>query len=118
MTIEAKVPARNSMGAGFTQKGNSQCDSALAVCAGVVARLAIATRAKLVDKSGLFWALPVLLLLLTMLSPAGAQAQTNFVYVNNQSASNSVSAYSVPAGGTPLTAVPGSPFATGGSGAT
>lgn len=45
-----------------------------------------------------------------------AQAQNNFVYVNNQAASNTVSAYRVSATGS-LSAVSGSPFATGGVGA-
>ncbi len=47
---------------------------------------------------------------------AGAQAQTNYVYVNNQAATNTVSAYSVSAAGA-LTQVSGSPFSTGGVGA-
>ena len=58
------------------------------------------------------------LLLTTALAlPSAAQAQSNYVYVNNQATSNTISAYSVSPSGA-LTAVPGSPFLTGGQGAT
>ena len=50
------------------------------------------------------------------LSGSQLSAQSTFVYVNNQpSAANSISAFSAGAGGA-LTPVPGSPFATGGTG--
>jgi DNA-binding beta-propeller fold protein YncE len=58
----------------------------------------------------------MLLLALAVLSPLAAQAQGNYVYVNNQSAANSVSGYSVSATGA-LTQLSGSPFSTGGVGA-
>jgi uncharacterized repeat protein (TIGR01451 family) len=65
-------------------------------------------------KSGASWLLASLFLLITF--SITAQAQGNYVYVNNQDVSNTVSAYSVsPAGG--LTQIPGSPFLTGGRGA-
>ncbi|HET9167174.1 MAG TPA: beta-propeller fold lactonase family protein, partial [Candidatus Angelobacter sp.] len=54
-------------------------------------------------------------LLVVMAAPLAAHAQGNYVYVNNQTPSNSVTAYSVSSAGV-LTNVPGSPFATGGSG--
>src|SRR5579859_5050586 len=57
-----------------------------------------------------------LLLASIALLPLGAQAQGNYVYVNNQAAANTVSAYSVSAAGS-LTQLPGSPFSTGGAGA-
>ena len=56
-----------------------------------------------------------LLVLLAVILPLSLHAQSNFVYVNNQTA-NSVLAYSVSPSGT-LTAVSGSPFLTGGKGA-
>jgi 6-phosphogluconolactonase (cycloisomerase 2 family) len=57
------------------------------------------------------------LLLTTALAlSSAAQAQSNYVYVNNQATSNTISAYSVSSSGA-LTAVPGSPFLTGGRGA-
>jgi 6-phosphogluconolactonase (cycloisomerase 2 family) len=58
----------------------------------------------------------MLLLVMAVLSPLAAQAQGNYVYVNNQSAVNSVSGYSVSATGA-LTQLSGSPFSTGGVGA-
>jgi 6-phosphogluconolactonase (cycloisomerase 2 family) len=58
----------------------------------------------------------MLLLVMAVLSPLAAQAQGNYVYVNNQSAANSVSGYSVSATGA-LTQLSGSPFSTGGVGA-
>ena len=51
---------------------------------------------------------------LGLLGPGSASAQ--FVYVNNNASSNSVSAFSVDGGTGALTALPGSPFSTGGSG--
>jgi 6-phosphogluconolactonase (cycloisomerase 2 family) len=56
-----------------------------------------------------------MLLALMLAMPLLSQAQSNYVYVNNQSAANSVFAYSVSPAGV-LTSVPGSPFATGGAG--
>src|SRR5262245_2776201 len=56
------------------------------------------------------------LLMLTFLVSLAAQAQANYVYVNNQTPANSVVAYSVSPAGV-LTNVPGSPFSTGGAGA-
>src|SRR4051794_9637936 len=119
MTIESTTPAHQQVGdAGITDVESSQRNFVLAVCAGLLARFAVTTRAKLVKQSALAaWVLPLVLLAAAMVSPLSAQAQTNFVYVNNQSAANSVSAFAVPAGGTPLTAVAGSPFSTGGTGA-
>ncbi len=62
-----------------------------------------------------FWAVAVTLLLAILL-PVSLQAQ-NFVYVTNRTVTtNTVSAFAVDAGGV-LTAVPGSPFSTGGAGA-
>ena len=54
-----------------------------------------------------------LVLTVVLLLPSSAQAQGNYVYVNNQDVSNSISAYSVSASGA-LTAISGSPFLTGG----
>ncbi|MBZ5523768.1 MAG: beta-propeller fold lactonase family protein, partial [Acidobacteriia bacterium] len=51
-----------------------------------------------------------------LLLPSIALGQGNYVYVNNQTASNSVNAYSVSATGA-LTQLPLSPFSTGGKGA-
>lgn len=66
-------------------------------------------------KSGAFWLFASLLLVFTVV-PVTGQAQGNYVYVNNQDVSNTVSAYSVsPAGA--LTQIAGSPFLTGGRGA-
>ncbi|HET9837172.1 MAG TPA: MBG domain-containing protein [Candidatus Angelobacter sp.] len=62
------------------------------------------------------WISIALLLAFLALLPLGAQAQGNYVYVNNQAAVNTVSAYSVSSTGS-LTQLPGSPFSTGGAGA-
>ncbi|HKT49405.1 MAG TPA: MBG domain-containing protein [Candidatus Angelobacter sp.] len=61
------------------------------------------------------WVLAALLLAFAFVLPSMAQAQGGFVYVNNQSSSNSVSAYKASAAGT-LTQITGSPFLTGGVG--
>jgi 6-phosphogluconolactonase (cycloisomerase 2 family) len=66
--------------------------------------------------AGLLRLATMLLLVMALLSPLAAQAQGNYVYVNNQSAANSVSGYSVSATGA-LTQLSGSPFSTGGVGA-
>ena len=66
--------------------------------------------------SGLLRLATLLLLVMALLSPLAAQAQGNYVYVNNQTAANSVSGYSVSATGA-LTQLSGSPFSTGGVGA-
>jgi 6-phosphogluconolactonase (cycloisomerase 2 family) len=66
--------------------------------------------------AGLLRLLAMLVLVMAVLSPLAAQAQGNYVYVNNQAAANTVSAYSVSATGA-LTQVTGSPFSTGGVGA-
>ena len=47
---------------------------------------------------------------------AGRPAPAQFLYVNNNAAANSISAYTVNLGTGALTAVAGSPFATGGAG--
>ncbi|MBZ5520983.1 MAG: beta-propeller fold lactonase family protein, partial [Acidobacteriia bacterium] len=65
---------------------------------------------------GQLWLAAVLLLALALALPLGAQAQGNYLYVNNQTAQNSVNAYSVSATGA-LSELPGSPFSTGGPGA-
>ncbi|HEU4414201.1 MAG TPA: MBG domain-containing protein [Candidatus Angelobacter sp.] len=66
--------------------------------------------------AGKLWFFASLLWALVAMFPLGAQAQGNYVYVNNQAAANTVSAYSVsPAGA--LTQIAGSPFFTGGVGA-
>ena len=62
------------------------------------------------------WGFKALLLLLAVILPLSLHAQSNFVYVNNQSAANSISAYSVASNGA-LSEVTGSPFLTGGHGA-
>ncbi len=62
------------------------------------------------------WGFKALLLLLAVILPLSLHAQTNFVYVNNQSAANSISAYSVASNGA-LSPLTGSPFLTGGHGA-
>ncbi len=62
------------------------------------------------------WGLKVLLLLLAVILPLSLHAQSNFVYVNNQSAANSISAFSVASNGA-LSPLTGSPFLTGGHGA-
>ncbi|MBZ5508447.1 MAG: DUF11 domain-containing protein [Acidobacteriia bacterium] len=50
--------------------------------------------------AGSFWPFAALLCILAMLCPLGLQAQTNFVYVNNQSGvSNTISIFSVDTGG-------------------
>jgi uncharacterized repeat protein (TIGR01451 family) len=66
--------------------------------------------------AGMLWLTALLLLVMAFLSPLSAQAQGNYVYVNNQAAANTVSAYSVSATGA-LTQLAGSPFSTGGVGA-
>ncbi len=66
--------------------------------------------------AGLLRLLAMLVLVMAVLSPLAAQAQGNYVYVNNQAAANTVSAYSVSATGA-LTQLSGSPFSTGGVGA-
>jgi 6-phosphogluconolactonase (cycloisomerase 2 family) len=60
------------------------------------------------------WMLAALLMAVALGLPTGLQAQGNFVYVNHQSTSNSVSGYSISAAGIP-TLIPGSPFLTGGT---
>jgi 6-phosphogluconolactonase (cycloisomerase 2 family) len=80
-------------------------------------RAQISTRVNTGTKpAGLLRLLAMLVLVMAVLSPLAAQAQGNYVYVNNQTAANSVSAYSVSATGA-LTQLSGSPFATGGVGA-
>jgi 6-phosphogluconolactonase (cycloisomerase 2 family) len=66
--------------------------------------------------AGLLRLLAMLVLVMAVLSPLAAQAQGNYVYVNNQAAANTVSAYSVSATGA-LTQLSGSPYSTGGVGA-
>src|SRR5579872_846841 len=56
-----------------------------------------------------------LLMLAAALMPRDLLAQSNFVYTNDDEFSNTVSGFSVNSNGV-LTAVPGSPFATGGNG--
>ena len=68
-----------------------------------------------VKRAGSLWTALTLFLALAMMLPLNALAQSGFVYVNNQSASNSVSAYTIGATGT-LSQISGSPFATGGVG--
>ncbi len=65
--------------------------------------------------SARLWLSTVLLLALIAVLPMHAQAQGNYVYVNNQEAVNTVSAYSVSPAGS-LTQLAGSPFSTGGVG--
>src|SRR6476646_1702138 len=80
-------------------------------------RAQISTRVNTGTKpAGLLRLLAMLVLVMAVLSPLAAQAQGNYVYVNNQTAANSVSAYSVSATGA-LTQLSGSPFTTGGVGA-
>src|SRR5690349_7825958 len=80
-------------------------------------RAQISTRVNTGSKpAGLLRLLAMLLLVMAVLSPLAAQAQGNYVYVNNQSAANSVSGYSVSATGA-LTQLSGSPYSTGGVGA-
>ncbi len=65
---------------------------------------------------GVLWPALTFLLLTAFVSPAGLNAQGNFVYTNDDVLGpNTVSAFSVAANGT-LTLLSGSPFATGGSG--
>jgi 6-phosphogluconolactonase (cycloisomerase 2 family) len=49
--------------------------------------------------AGMLWLTAILLLVIAFLSPLSAQAQGNYVYVNNQAAANTVSGYSVSATG-------------------
>src|SRR5215467_1147804 len=80
-------------------------------------RAQISTRVNTGSKpAGVLRLLATLLLLMAVLSPLNAQAQGNYVYVNNQAAANTVSGYSVSASGS-LTQLTGSPFSTGGVGA-
>jgi 6-phosphogluconolactonase (cycloisomerase 2 family) len=80
-------------------------------------RAQISTRINTGTKpAGLLRLFAMLVLVMAVLSPLAAQAQGNYVYVNNQAAANSVSAYSVSATGA-LTQLSGSPFSTGGVGA-
>ncbi|MGC2744282.1 MAG: hypothetical protein WA672_13905, partial [Candidatus Angelobacter sp.] len=80
-------------------------------------RAQISTRVNTGTKpAGLLRLLAMLALVMAVLSPLAAQAQGNYVYVNNQAAANTVSAYSVSAAGA-LTQLSGSPFSTGGVGA-
>jgi len=80
-------------------------------------RAQISTRVNTGSKpAGVLRLLATLLLLMAVLSPLAAQAQGNYVYVNNQAAANSVSGYSVSATGA-LTQLSGSPFSTSGVGA-
>ena len=68
-----------------------------------------------VRRAGSFGLAVALFLSLAMMLPLNALAQSGFVYVNNQSSSNSVSAYKIGATGT-LSQIGGSPFTTGGVG--
>src|SRR4029077_13221952 len=68
------------------------------------------------QNAGRLGLLTALLLALVLVLPLNAQAQGNYVYVNNQAAANTVSAYSVSPAGS-LTELSGSPFSTGGVGA-
>src|SRR5579864_4662207 len=80
-------------------------------------RAQISTRINTGTKpAGLLRLFAMLVLVMAVLSPLAAQAQGNYVYVNNQAAANTVSAYSVSAAGA-LTQLSGSPFSTGGVGA-
>ena len=65
--------------------------------------------------AGALWLAAMLLLSFSLALPASAQSN-GYVYVNNQSLTNTVSAYSVSASGS-LTQLTGSPFSTGGKGA-
>jgi uncharacterized repeat protein (TIGR01451 family) len=62
------------------------------------------------------WLITAFLMALALLLPASALGQGGFVYVNNQTSANSVSAYTVGTTGS-LTQITGSPFSTGGAGA-
>ncbi len=77
----------------------------------------VSAKNKLTKTAGVYSLLAALLLVLTLIAPLSAQAQSNYVYVHNQSAASSISAFSVSPTGT-LTAVAGSPYSTGGAGAT
>src|SRR5438270_1295452 len=80
-------------------------------------RAQISTRINTGTKpAGLLRLLAMLVLVMAVLCPLAAQAQGNYVYVNNQAAANTVSGYSVSATGT-LSQLSGSPFSTGGAGA-
>jgi uncharacterized repeat protein (TIGR01451 family) len=61
--------------------------------------------------------LAAILLVIFALLPLSSQAQTNYVYVNGESAANSVSGFSVSPTGA-LTLLPGFPLLTGGAGGT
>ena len=79
-------------------------------------RAQITTRVNTGTKpAGLLRLLAMLVLVMAVLSPLAAQAQGNYVYVNNQAAANTVSGYSVSATGA-LSQLAGSPFSTGGVG--
>ncbi|MBZ5508941.1 MAG: beta-propeller fold lactonase family protein [Acidobacteriia bacterium] len=67
------------------------------------------------QRAGTLWLLTALLLAIALLVPAGAQAQGNYVYVNDQTVANSINAYSVSSTGA-LTPLAGSPYSTGGVG--
>src|SRR5215831_15142134 len=59
---------------------------------------------------------PMKLFFLAVLWPLSSWAQGTFVYTNNDRVPNSISAFSVAANGA-LAPLPGSPFLTGGNGA-
>ena len=63
------------------------------------------------------WLAAILLVMFALWLPLSSQAQTNYVYVNGESLANSVSGFSVSPTGA-LKALAGSPFLTGGVGAT
>jgi 6-phosphogluconolactonase (cycloisomerase 2 family) len=67
------------------------------------------------EAAGAFWFAAAMLLALALFLSTGASAQGSYVYVNNQAATNTVSAYSVSSAGA-LTQITGSPFNTGGRG--
>src|SRR5437660_8200812 len=77
--------------------------------------LSVPTSARKNHTAKSVWLATAILLVFTLALPLASQAQANFGYINNQSPSNSVVAYSVSSAGV-LTNVPGSPFATGGAG--
>ena len=62
-----------------------------------------------------FFSVLAALTLAAVLLPVSAWAQGNFVYTNDDQSVNTISAFSAAADGT-LTAVPGTPFTTGGTG--
>jgi hypothetical protein len=116
MTTDSKMPARRAQLAGDQTMG-TQRQFALVLCAELVARLVVRTRGFLGRKSaGANRVTSLMALAAAFLLPLAAQAQGNFVYVNDQTTANSVSGFVVTAAGA-LTVVPGSPFLTGGSGA-